>query len=63
MGCRSGTLFLTDEDPAVRQVHVRRYLQVVGRVYRDKPAPDNLEVPPHVYLSDSRILIGEEKRA
>jgi len=36
---------------------------VAGRVYKDKPAPDNLEVPPHVYLSDSRILIGEEKRA
>ena len=36
---------------------------MAGRVYKDKPAPDNLEVPPHVYLSDSRILIGEEKRA
>jgi len=36
---------------------------MAGRVYKDKPAPDNLEVPPHVYLSDSRILIGEEKKA
>jgi ubiquinol-cytochrome c reductase iron-sulfur subunit len=36
---------------------------LAGRVYKDKPAPDNLEVPPHMYLSDSRILIGEEKRA
>ncbi len=36
---------------------------MAGRVFKDKPAPDNLEVPPHVYLSDSRILIGEEKRA
>ncbi len=36
---------------------------VAGRVFKGKPAPDNLEVPPHVYLSDSRILIGEEKRA
>lgn len=34
-----------------------------GRVYKDKPAPDNLEVPPYQYLSDSRLLIGEEKRA
>ena len=33
-----------------------------GRVYKSKPAPDNLEVPPHVYLSDSRILIGEDKK-
>ena len=34
-----------------------------GRVFKDKPAPDNLEVPPYYYLSDSRLLIGEEKKA
>ena len=33
-----------------------------GRVYKNKPAPTNLEVPPHVYLSDTRILIGEDKK-
>ena len=36
---------------------------MAGRVYKDKPAPDNLEVPPHMYLSDSRLVIGEDKRA
>jgi len=36
---------------------------MAGRVYKDKPAPDNLEVPPYMYLSDSRLLIGEDKRA
>ncbi len=34
-----------------------------GRVYKNKPAPDNLEVPPYMYLSDSRLLIGEDKKA
>lgn len=34
---------------------------MAGRVYKGKPAPDNLEVPPHMYLSDTRILIGEDK--
>ena len=34
-----------------------------GRVYKNKPAPDNLKVPPHRYLSDSRILIGEDTKA
>ena len=34
-----------------------------GRVYKSKPAPDNLEVPPHYYLSDTRILIGEDNKA
>ncbi len=36
---------------------------MAGRVFKNKPAPDNLEVPPHVYLSDSRLLIGEDKKA
>ena len=33
-----------------------------GRVFKSKPAPTNLEVPPHVYLSDTRIMIGENKK-
>ena len=31
-----------------------------GRVFRNKPAPTNLEVPPYRYASDSRILIGDD---
>lgn len=34
---------------------------MAGRVFRNKPAPDNLEVPPHMYLSETRLLIGEDK--
>jgi ubiquinol-cytochrome c reductase iron-sulfur subunit len=36
---------------------------LAGRVFKNKPAPDNLEVPPHMYLSDTRLLIGEDKKA
>ncbi len=36
---------------------------MAGRVYKNKPAPDNLEVPPHMYLSDTVLLIGEDKKA
>ncbi|ABM59642.1 ubiquinol-cytochrome c reductase iron-sulfur subunit [Verminephrobacter eiseniae] len=36
---------------------------MAGRVFKNKPAPDNLEVPPHMYLSDTRLLIGEDKPA
>ena len=36
---------------------------IAGRVFKNKPAPDNLEVPPHMYLSDSRLVIGEDKKA
>ena len=31
-----------------------------GRVYKAKPAPTNLEIPPHYYMSDDVILIGED---
>ena len=31
-----------------------------GRVYKSKPAPTNLDIPPHFYESDSVILIGED---
>ena len=36
---------------------------MAGRVFKNKPAPDNLEVPPHMYLSDAVLLIGEDKKA
>ena len=36
---------------------------IAGRVFKNKPAPDNLEVPPHMYLSDTSIVIGEDKLA
>jgi len=36
---------------------------LAGRVFKNKPAPDNLEIPPHMYLSDTKLLIGEDKKA
>lgn len=36
---------------------------LAGRVYKNKPAPDNLQIPPHMYLSDTTLLIGEDKKA
>jgi ubiquinol-cytochrome c reductase iron-sulfur subunit len=36
---------------------------LAGRVFKNKPAPDNLEVPPHYYVSDTVVLIGEEPKA
>lgn len=33
---------------------------LAGRVFRGMPAPTNLAIPPHKYLSDTRILIGAE---
>lgn len=33
---------------------------LAGRVYSGVPAPTNLEVPKYVFLSDTRVLIGED---
>ena len=34
-----------------------------GRVFANKPAPSNLEIPPHRYASATRIVIGEDDAA
>ncbi len=36
---------------------------LAGRVFKNKPAPDNLEVPPYMYLADTKLLVGEDKKA
>jgi ubiquinol-cytochrome c reductase iron-sulfur subunit len=35
---------------------------LAGRVYKSKPAPDNLEIPPYKYLADTKILIGDDTK-
>ena len=34
-----------------------------GRVFRNKPAPTNLEIPPYRFAGPNRILIGDEAQA
>ncbi|QEL54089.1 ubiquinol-cytochrome c reductase iron-sulfur subunit [Chromobacterium paludis] len=34
---------------------------LAARVFKGVPAPKNLEIPPHKYLSDTRLLIGDDK--
>jgi len=33
---------------------------LAGRVYKNFPAPTNLVIPPHKYLSDTLVLIGDD---
>ena len=33
-----------------------------ARVFKNKPAPTNMDVPPYMYLSDSRIVIGKDEK-
>ncbi len=34
---------------------------LAARVYSGVPAPSNMEIPPHKYLSDTRLLVGDDK--
>ncbi|MBI3916091.1 MAG: ubiquinol-cytochrome c reductase iron-sulfur subunit [Betaproteobacteria bacterium] len=35
---------------------------LAGRVYRNVPAPTNLVIPPHKYVTETGVLIGEDTR-
>lgn len=35
---------------------------LAGRVFKNVPAPRNLEVPPYMYLSDTKLRIGADKQ-
>ena len=71
LGCSPGDKFTPGAQPSLPNDWQGGFLcpchgstfDMSGRVFKDKPAPDNLEVPPYMYLSDSRLLIGEEKKA
>ncbi|MEW6678020.1 MAG: ubiquinol-cytochrome c reductase iron-sulfur subunit [Pseudomonadota bacterium] len=36
---------------------------LAARVYNGSPAPTNLVIPPHKYLTESKVLIGEDQAA
>ena len=38
-------------------------VDLAGRVYKGVPAPLNLEIPPHKYISETLILIGDGRGA
>jgi ubiquinol-cytochrome c reductase iron-sulfur subunit len=35
---------------------------LAGRVFKGAPAPTNLIVPPHKYLDDGRLLVGDDSK-
>lgn len=35
---------------------------LAARVFKDVPAPSNLVIPPYKYLSDARLLVGEDSK-
>ena len=71
LGCSPSDKFQTGAQPSLPDNWAGGFLcpchgstfDLAGRVFKNKPAPDNLEVPPHMYLSATTLLIGEDKQA
>ena len=71
LGCSPSDKFQTGAQPSLPDDWAGGFLcpchgstfDIAGRVFKNKPAPDNLEVPPHMYLSDTLLVIGEDKKA
>jgi len=71
LGCSPGDKFTPGAQPSLPNDWPGGFLcpchgstfDLAGRVFKNKPAPDNLEVPPYQYLSDTMLLIGEDKKA
>ncbi len=70
LGCSPVPAFGTGGDPALPSDWLGGFLcpchgstfDYAARVFKNMPAPDNLEVPPHMYLTDTRILVGEDQQ-
>jgi ubiquinol-cytochrome c reductase iron-sulfur subunit len=70
LGCSPGDRFQPGPQPSLPDDWQGGFLcpchgstfDLAGRVFKNKPAPDNLEVPQHMYLSATRLLIGEDKK-
>ena len=71
LGCSPSDKFVAGPQPSLPDDWQGGFLcpchgstfDLAGRVFKNKPAPDNLEVPAHMYLSDTKLLIGEDKKA
>jgi ubiquinol-cytochrome c reductase iron-sulfur subunit len=70
LGCSPTSRFAEGEQPNLPSDWKGGFLcpchgstfDLAARVYQNKPAPTNLDVPPYMYLSDNKILIGKDEK-
>jgi ubiquinol-cytochrome c reductase iron-sulfur subunit len=70
LGCSPGSRFTEGDNEAMGADWLGGFFcpchgstfDLAGRVFKNKPAPTNLEIPPHSYLSDTRLVIGDERK-
>lgn len=70
LGCSPSSKFTTGPQPSLPDdwnggfycpCHGSTF-DLAGRVFKNKPAPQNLDVPRHMYLSDTKIVIGKDEK-
>ena len=59
LGC--SPVYQQDQDRFYCPCHGSKF-DLAGRVYKGVPAPTNLVVPKYTYLSDTKLLIGTDKK-
>jgi ubiquinol-cytochrome c reductase iron-sulfur subunit len=70
LGCSPSSRFATGAQPSLPDNWTGGFLcpchgstfDLAARVFKNKPAPTNLDVPPYMYLSDTRIVIGKDEK-
>ncbi|TFW03081.1 ubiquinol-cytochrome c reductase iron-sulfur subunit [Oxalobacteraceae bacterium OM1] len=70
LGCSPTARFQTGPQPSLPDDWQGGFLcpchgstfDLAGRVYKNKPAPDNLQVPRHMYVGDSKLVIGKDEK-
>ena len=71
LGCSPSDKFATGAQPSLPDNWAGGFFcpchgstfDMAGRVFKNKPSPDNLQVPPYMFLSDTTLLIGADKTA
>jgi ubiquinol-cytochrome c reductase iron-sulfur subunit len=70
LGCSPTAKFQTGAQPSLPDNWEGGFLcpchgstfDLAGRVFKNKPAPDNLQVPPYMYVGDSKLIIGKDEK-
>ena len=70
LGCSPSDKFATGAQPSLPDDWNGGFLcpchgstfDLAGRVFKNKPAPQNLDVPPYMFLSDTKLVIGKDEK-
>lgn len=70
LGCSPSSRFAEGAQPSLPDDWTGGFLcpchgstfDLSARVFKNKPAPTNLDVPPYMYLADNKIVIGKDEK-